>query len=452
MNKIFKILIILFSLSSMAKMSPTKVGNGDDGADLEGFVKIKKGKILSSRKLAVEKVKKMNVSSIRALGTLESEVAKTDLYMTKKNITDSELLEMGAFETDRMGHVYARTFARPHAATRFFPIAKTLDNTQLVALHIHEALHRSLPESVRENEEIVSKITLALVSPSSSFDNIESTVNKYVPKEVNRRAGENWGPKSLYLEGDQLKRNIFDYEAMAFSKEGSSSLDEVNTTHRISSKLYPFGGSMTGIGLGLALSWVSINDRNEMGPLSISFQKQINTITRFKVFGFLEHSIAGDSSEISKSSFSRDVTRLGLQMYSFKNKNINLINTLKMSLPSQALDSSLGTEVKYDYGTQYNANVKLRGIYKGFGLGSFFDYAIATEREVTNGNFKTTEPRESVVSLGFEAGYFKDNFSVILSTQKIMNKKDSIDFSRFGDLDQYGVGNSNVKLGVSLLW
>jgi len=71
------------------------------------------------------------------------------------------LEDEGPFHVNLMGKVYARTFPEPHAATRFFPAAAKLDSEQLQALHIHEALHRALPDSVREDEAVVSEITLA---------------------------------------------------------------------------------------------------------------------------------------------------------------------------------------------------------------------------------------------------------------------------------------------------
>jgi hypothetical protein len=435
----------------MAGMSPTKVGNGDNGNDLEGFTRLTSGPIVEARDKAAERLKSMNVKSIRGLGQLLPEVEKTDLYITKKDITDHELHRLGAFEVDRKGNIYARTFARPHAATRFFPIAKTLGEDQLVALHIHEALHRTLPPHIREDERAVSDITLAIVSPDASLDQIEAKMLAYLPKPADSYSTASWSPQYKYLEGDQINRNFFDYEASAFSNDSDSALEDLSFTHKLSSRLYPFGGSMEGTGLGLSLSWININEKNEMGPLAVSLQHHLHTITRFKVFGFLEHSIAGSSEELSFSAFSRDVTRLGIRMYSFKNKNFNLINTFRYTLPSKAKDKTLNNTVDYSYGPQYNANIKLRGIYKSFGLGGFVDYAIATEREVTQGSFSTTEDRASVVSLGLEAGYFGENYSVFVSTKKLMNSSD-INYDRFGDVDSVGAGDSNLQLGVSLLW
>lgn len=432
-------------------MSPTKVGNGDNGNDLEGFTPLTSGPIVEARTRAVERLRSMNVKSIRGLGQLIPEVEKSDLYITKKDISDKELQRLGAFEVDRLGNIYARTFARPHAATRFFPIAKTLREDQLVALHIHEALHRTLPPQIREDERIVSDITLAIVSPDASLDQIEAKMLAYIPKPADSYHANGWSPQFKYLEGDQIDRNFFDYEASAFSSSSDSDLEDLSFTHKISSRLYPFGGSMEGTGLGLSMSWININDKNEMGPLSVSLQHHLKTITRFKIFAFLEHSIAGTSEELSFSAFSRDVTRLGIKMYSFKNKNFNLINTFRYTLPSKATDKTLGNEVDYSYGAQYNANIKLRGIYKSFGLGSFVDYAIATEREVKQGSFTTTEDRASIVSLGVEAGYFGDSYSVFVSTKKVMNDSE-INYNRFGDVDSFGAGDSNVQLGVSLLW
>ena len=61
-----------------------------------------------------------------------------------------------------------------------FPAATNLDDKQLITLHIHEALHRSLPDDIREDEKIVGEIAQAITSPEASKDQIKQIVSKYL--------------------------------------------------------------------------------------------------------------------------------------------------------------------------------------------------------------------------------------------------------------------------------
>jgi hypothetical protein len=142
-------LLLIFLLTYLVFAGPTKVGNGDDGSDLEGFDLVTSGRLVESRLKAVELLKKLNIHGVPQLGALIPEVKNTKLYLTKRNINANRLKELGAFHSGEQKYVYARTFARPYAATRFFPAALKLDDSQLIALHIHEGLHRAYHTSNR---------------------------------------------------------------------------------------------------------------------------------------------------------------------------------------------------------------------------------------------------------------------------------------------------------------
>src|SRR6186713_2286037 len=95
-------------LPSYAFSAPTKVGNGDDGSDLEGFSEITKGSIADSRKEAAKLLQSLNVPGVAGLGTLFPEVESTKLYLTKKDVDAVETTDSGAFHADMKGRVYAR--------------------------------------------------------------------------------------------------------------------------------------------------------------------------------------------------------------------------------------------------------------------------------------------------------------------------------------------------------
>lgn len=171
MIKLSMMLLSMTVTMNMASASAFRIGNGDDGTDLEGTVKISSGPIFESRAKAVANLKVLNVQGVEGLGTLIPELEHSDLLLATIDV--QALSSEGSWEAsgDRK-KVYARTFAEAHAPTRFFPAALSLNQDQLIALHTHEALHRALPEGIREDEERVAIMTMAITSPSATFDRV----------------------------------------------------------------------------------------------------------------------------------------------------------------------------------------------------------------------------------------------------------------------------------------
>src|SRR5262245_41269243 len=94
------VLIVALILASFAEIScgaTTKVGNGDDGTDLEGFEEISSGPIVESRQKAAELLKKLDVHGISGLGLLIPEVEKAALYMAKRDVQANLDDDQGAF-------------------------------------------------------------------------------------------------------------------------------------------------------------------------------------------------------------------------------------------------------------------------------------------------------------------------------------------------------------------
>lgn len=175
---------------ALASGSTTKVGNGDDGRDLEGGTPIISGIIVETRDQAVEALKKLNIQGVAGLGTLIPELEHSQMLMAA-NDTRPIAME-GDWERSQDGQrVYARTFAEPHAPTRYFPAAENLTREQLIALHTHEALHRALPAAVREDEDKVSLLTMALTSPSATFDRVNRIASETLSERP--RVLRSWG-------------------------------------------------------------------------------------------------------------------------------------------------------------------------------------------------------------------------------------------------------------------
>lgn len=183
MNLFAKYAVVLglnFVALSLTHASVTKVGNGNDGADLENLTQLTSGPIVEARQRAIEKVKQLNVMGVPGLGLLIPELEHSTLFMAAQDAHPTGE-QQGSLEiaADK-GFVYARTFAEPYAATRFFPAAEALTGEQLVALHIHEALHRALPSDVRTDENKVMHLTLAMTSPGASYDRVQQVASHYI--------------------------------------------------------------------------------------------------------------------------------------------------------------------------------------------------------------------------------------------------------------------------------
>lgn len=179
---------IVFALFLLAKvshaaevtsgvMAPTRVGNGDDGTDLESAKKVESGILIETRADAMARIAKLNAQNVPGLGRLLVEIEKSEIFYVAHDVKPTA--ESGSDGIERNAQVvFARTFPEPVAPTRFFAGALTLDREQLVALHIHEALHRALPSDLRENESTVSQLTLALSAPDSTHDRVQAAMAK----------------------------------------------------------------------------------------------------------------------------------------------------------------------------------------------------------------------------------------------------------------------------------
>ncbi len=62
--------LALFFLNVCAYAGPNKIGNGDEGADLEGATSITTGPIVEARDQAIALLKKLNVEGVNGLGLL----------------------------------------------------------------------------------------------------------------------------------------------------------------------------------------------------------------------------------------------------------------------------------------------------------------------------------------------------------------------------------------------
>lgn len=453
---IFLIFFVLFS--SWANAAVTKVGNGDNGRDLEGFEKIESGKIIEARNAALRLLEKVNTRGIRGLGNLIPEVEKADLYMAIKDSSAIDDYESGKYHSNIEGLVYARTFAEPHAPTRFFPIANDLDERQLVALQIHEALHRALPKSVREDEDIVSKITLAITSPDATYDRVAAVSEKNIPNEVLYTGtryyddGKSASSMRAQIPDDAtIKRpSIFRYNYKSFVKSKEiEQPSKYNSMHSVESYMYPFGSDENPIGVGVALSLLRTeSEETELGPLAISGRSRVWSTRGFDVGVWGELALNTLSAEELKNSpFGRDVFSAGLSMR--KDTSVFYVeNILGVALPGKTKQKIGNLNYEHEFGSLTTARVRVGGKTRGFALGGFGEILLSDYYRVTGGEFKYDSGRFNIISAGPEMSFSSGNFTVSMFGRFIVSRTKDASYDSLGYL--FGAGTKEGFIGGSL--
>lgn len=446
----------LLMSSSNVYANPTKVGNGDDGGDLEKLEKVTSGILQTTRIKAIKKLEALNVRSVSKLGNLVDEVKKTDIYLVKDNKVQAHKFDRG-FESSKDGKkVYARTFAKPHAATRFFPDSMLLSENQLVALHIHEALHRTLPESVRENEAIVTEITLAISGPDASRDLISQKMASLVsPAQQYLSSPQRAAMSTRLIEKPFTKRiqnpSEFTYGFNYFQGTDESDFKEVRSMHVLKSYMHPFGGANEAIGLGIALSYLNLDDKSYLGPVKLSGRMNLATWRKFDVEAFAEHSMYTLSDEELKDlPLARDVTTLGIAM-SREAKNFYVRNYVSIS-PESDTDEQVGA-IKYvhTYGDVWNINIAAGVKYKNFLLGGKGDLLLAKAYTLSgNDGFNFDSGRYRIVKVGPEVKYQSDNMTLSIFAQRIIDSTPGVNLDYLGDVFGHGAGQGYVGSSFSV--
>lgn len=428
---------------------PVRVGNGDDGDDLQSFTLLTEGPIVESRRKAVELLKSYNIQKIEGLGALIPEVENTKLYMTKKGLSPKRLAELGAFTNDATGLVYARTMPEAYAATRFFPASKNLNESQLIALHIHEGLHRSLPYNIREDEQICSTITQAILAPETSRDKISKTVAKYVKKENHSGAVAQTKTKLYVPEKSRLHRPSrlgLEYRRYQQDEESKDVKSVgINSMYVLSSHLYPFGQNENAMGLGVDVSIVQTENENFMGPLSLSARYRLYTRRDFDIEGFAQlnmNSLSDD--ELKNSLMGRDTTKIGITLATRKDLFF-IENDFSYILESQVEETIGNVDYTYTFGSIMGVNLRAGAHYKGFMLGGFAEILLSDNFIIEGGDFQEDTGRTRIVSWGPHLEYRKNQYSLVVKGRFILDSTDDTSYDYLSDLMGYGVGQGSLQ-------
>lgn len=459
---IVQLLLALLLASHSGAVSTTTVGNGDDGSDLENLEKITTGALAVTRSQAVELLNKLNVKGIPHLGSLREELETSDMYLVMRNVPAKEFDRgMEVSEDGRL--VYARTFARPRSPTRFFPAALLLSEQQMVRLHIHEALHRALPEHVRENESIVSEITLALTEPGASFDSVEGKVLALVPHRQAQQIAANPAPfdgQTLQLRAqepeptERLNRPSFfryGYHVFQQKPDRDATLTPVRSMHRLDSFLHPFGRGPRAVGLGLSFSYLDLPDRSYLGPVQISGRFLLSTWRLFDVDLWAEHSLYTLSEhELKNMQIARDTTRIGVSIRRDANYFYSE-NYLAVTLPSNA-EFSFGN-VKYlqKYNSMVEACVGFGGRLGFLSLGMRGDLILSQGFEVrsASGTFYQPAERIRLVRFGPELNVQMKQLAWRVFAQQVVDGTPGYNLDDIADLMGHGSGQGYVGSSLS---
>jgi hypothetical protein len=454
------------TFSSFAHASGSWVGNGDDGSDLEGSTPVSSEKILGSRTQAIALLRKLGVEGVAGLGLLIPETERSALYMSKIDSAAKLASDSGSSHTDIKGRVFARTMPEPHSPTRFFPIAEKLDEDQLVALQVHEALHRSLPVAVRENEAVVSELTLAIVSPESSHDRIRETAAKLIPPPEDRALAANGmapvagaslavssppAPEGSYA----AKPSLFGYEMRnLWNNSELSARYTVNRIHTIQSFLYPFGGNRDSFGIGLEGSLIQQPAGTIMGPLGLSARLRLWSGRGFDVSAWGSLALNTLSAEELKNSpFGRDVPTLGLELHKDLS-NFYIQNVLSYSFAGSA-DASIGkVTYTHDYGSVINAAVHAGASVWIFKVGGYAEVYLADYYRVSGGALTGADAfdtgRYRLVSAGPEASVRIHNVALSMYGKFLLSAPQDVQFNSLGNLMGPGSGQASLGTRVSI--
>jgi hypothetical protein len=448
-----KLLLLLLSFSVFAaQQGPVIVGNGDDGTDLQSFTPITEGPIVESRKKAVALLKKYELQTIEGLGSLIPEVENTKMYMTKKGLSPQKLAELGAFTADATGLIYARTMPEPYSSTRFFPAATGLNEKQLISLHIHEALHRSLPSDYREDEDIASGITQAITSPDTSRDKIAKVVKRFIGG-TKTNATAMTSKQKLYVPQKSRLRNPsrFGLEARVYDQDKDDKMatteSGINTMYLLRSHLYPFGENENAIGLGFDASIIKTDNDTFMGPLSLSGRSLVYTKRDFDIELFAQLNLNTLSDEELKSSLlGRDTTRFGITLAT-RRDYFYIENDFTYTLQSNVEEEFGGIKYTYTFGDIYGVNLRAGTRFGNLMIGGFAEillsdnFIISSEDE---GEIDQTG-RNRVISWGPHIEYRRSNYSIGVKGRFMLDSTKNTSYDYLSDLMGYGVGQGSLS-------
>lgn len=464
------ILTICLLLSARPAFSSGYViGNGDDGGDLEGGKIIRSGVLIETRDQALDRLKKLGTYSVDYLGTLIPELEKSDIYLVSREIKPKIKDDKGLESSADGAEVYARTFAEPHASTRFFPAALTLNAEQLMALHIHEALHRSLPASVRENEAVVTKITLAISAADATIDRVRrivaSEVSHSSPAQMSTLSTTPGGPEAQAnirsetpapdagkdTAESAANASIIAYKYMSFFLPRDRANYPIDSLHSLKTAIHPYASGTHSLGLGMEFTYFKTLDEAFMGPLNLSASLGLANLNDYAVTGYVNLSLntmAGE--EIKNSPLGRDVTTIGVSLRRDTGRYY-IADSISLSLEGEAKRKLMDRVETFHYGKVIAADVHAGAKYGHFEAGGFAELLLSDSFKSTGESVSQDDKgRFHILGAGPEFAYVKDALRLSASARWVIHSTPGVSLDEIGDLMGNGVGQGFVSAGASL--
>lgn len=442
-----------------ASASSYIVGNGDDGSDLEGGKIVKSGILIETRAKAIERMKRLGTPSIDHLGTLIPELEKSDIQLVERAVKPKAKIDRGPETSPDGSDVYARTFAEPYAATRFFPAALSLNEEQLIALHVHEALHRALPASVRENESVVTKITLALTANDATIDRARRVVAAELKGDgngVSAVSGELVTNRAAPTPAPVNERpSSLSYTFQSFSLVKDSSRYPIDSLHDLRTVFYPFGYEGHAVGFGMEFSFLKTPAQAYMmRPLTLIGRVLITRVNDYEVTGLGAVSLntitsGGTSTETSDTPIGRDFTTVGIE-FRRDDPGYYIVDQLSLSMVEEAKRQMGASTETFHAGRVINASIHAGAKYRSFAFGGFAELLLSDSYKTTDGNpDSATAGRFRVLGIGPEASYTHGAMRYSLSGRWVLDSTPGMTVDQIGDLIGYGAGQASVSGSVS---
>ena len=297
---------------------------------------------------------------------------------------------------------------------------------------------------MRENEEIVTHITLSITSPDATNDRVRAVTSKYIQ------------PKMI-LESRFEKRRIgpnrparLTYSARAFQKPDVESSFPITSTHTFESFLYPFGKDLPNFGFGAELSYIVLEESSYLGPFAFSGSYTVTSLQDFdlEVFGRFSLSTVSDS-EVKDSPVGRDITTFGATLIRVT-PTFYLENRLSFSMPGDAEQRVDGQDVAYEFGAVTRASVTAGWFYKEFSFGGFAELSLADSYRRRGGGLPDIDTgRYRIVAFGPEFQWYGDQWQASLYGRWIVDSTESANLDFIGDLMGQGAGQGHLGLSIS---
>lgn len=458
-----------------SQLPPTFVGNGDEGTDLENLAPIQTGPILDARAAALAQARKLGVGGIRGLGTLEAELEKSELFLAKEDVPAHLAEDQGSYHSGFKGQVYARTFPRAHAATRFFPAALALTGPQLVALHLHEALHRALPPAVQTDESVVSRLTLALSTPDATRDQVETLAAHLIPASalpadtlvVAAASAETPAQTSAAAVEVADDRRIESPSSLTYAVRlyredpDAPGVYPVKRMMILSGFFYPFG-KVDALGFGVEAGLVESGRESQtktlMGPLGLTMRYRAFTVRDYD-FGTFAGAYLNtlSSDEWKNSGIGRDVGVVGINAIKARGFIYGGVD-LKYQFAGSAQQKVGNVTYKHEYGgvfsTRLAGGVRIGPVRAG-GFGSMYlgdGYRVSGGSFTFGNNGSGAMQRYRLVSYGPEVNLELGSFRAGVQASMLASSTSDANFDFLGNLMPEGVALGSVQASVGVVF